>query len=108
MEERVELVAARPLATARARTAFEVEDVEEGHTALILCFEEEPFEGPTCLVAGPCVWVERVLDGRYGVGEGEVAAGLDDDERRYLPWMEELNLLHREVVASRCFREAQA
>jgi hypothetical protein len=103
--EGVEPLTARPLATAGTGTSLEVEDSEERHATLILCFEEEPFEGPASLIAVPCVWVERVLDGGHGMGDGEVVAGFDDDQRSHLSWMEKLNLLHREVVASRCFRE---
>ena len=83
MQERVELIAAGPLAPARP-TTHEIEDAKEGHAALILGFEEEPFEGPARLVAVPRVWVEGLLDCGQGVREGEVATSLDDDERLYL------------------------
>jgi hypothetical protein len=42
------------------------------------------------------------------VSDGEVFAGLDDDQRSQLPGTEELNLLHREVVASSRLRETSA
>ncbi len=106
VREGVELIGSRPLSAARAGTAPEVEDAEEGHTAFVLRFEHEPFECPACAVAAAHVRVERLLDGRHGMRESDIATALDDHERGHLPWMEETKLLHREVVANRFVRNA--
>lgn len=106
MGEREECFAARPLAAVPVPATESVLDDDERHASLVLCLKEERLESPARLVVVPRVWVKGLLDRRDRSGESEIVMGLNDDEGRNLPRMEEANTSHGEVVASRCHVQA--